>query len=543
MGGNIYLRAEHPAMTVTEALTEGADLHVTFAGGGSTITSGYGEKNGKTLPHAFFVADDTDYAIVLDGGEVVISKLCSVSVDAKDKSRLSLSKTLAPQGDTVTVTVLDDTDPGRISVAWSKQGITHYVPFTAGAGSTGTFVMPGADVTVKINPPVTYYAHEPKTYNGMYSVVTSETTTWTSGWYVVNETVTIGQRIEVQGDVTLVLSGTSENKHCTLEANAGIHVPSGSSLTIYGETPLYGLLKACISAYALPSSCAAIGGNNGETNGPITICSGYVVASSNDSGAAIGGGSNGNGNEIRIDDGTVVATNLENGAAIGGGFKGAAHHIVVNGGDVTVSGVSGAGIGCGSQFQGESSFWQNDFKVFEINGGRLMASCRNGSALIIGDMNSTTLPLFGFIYQGAKIMGGLSAYAMHAVFSAEEAARMNVVVIEPCTHANAAWKRGNTTHEREQCPDCHMTFAEEEHTLNADGVCTVCGYDSHSMFVYFESAGSKVEAQRVPIGQMAVRPKDPVWDIPSGTGISLRIRRPAHTKQLRITLIPSSRKA
>lgn len=65
--------------------------------------------------------------------------------------------------------------------------------------------------------------------------VTESDTTWgddgNNGWYVVNDDVTIDQRVTVTGSVHLILAD-----ECTLNANWGINVSNGSSLTIYGQS-------------------------------------------------------------------------------------------------------------------------------------------------------------------------------------------------------------------------------------------------------------------------------------------------------------------
>ncbi len=67
------------------------------------------------------------------------------------------------------------------------------------------------------------------------TTVTSDTTTMTTGTYIVDSNVTINDRITINGDVTLYLSeGT------TLTAIRGIELSSGNKLTINGS----GMLSA-----------------------------------------------------------------------------------------------------------------------------------------------------------------------------------------------------------------------------------------------------------------------------------------------------------
>ncbi len=568
---NIYL-AGNAVMQVTGALTEGADLRVRRAGNTGVITGGYGAKMGSAYPDAYLHSDNTSYTIALVDGEAQIATPLTVSVDAEAEGRLTVDKTSARPGDTVTVTVLDGTAISMISAVWAADGTTHYDPLTAGTGNTATFTMPGADVTVKINPPVTYYENGSKTYNGNYTVVTSDTTTWTSGWYVVNDNVTINQRIEVTGNVKLLIMGVDENNYCDLIANGGIHVPSGKSLTIYGGTKEEGGLRV----NNVSMNNAGIGGNSGETNGAITIYSGAIVCSvkEDSNGAGIGGGKNGNGTNITINSGAVISMGIGYGAGIGGGLGGDGSNITINGGSVLALSYYGAGIGGGDggegyrlQFHGGGVYAQSydgagigggahaigygitvtggsvtatsdqgagvgaginvpggDWTIFDdlikVTGGRLMARCTDPTggearALIYGNANKAFyvghLSFAVSIYYGARVWGGSSESSMR-VKGLDGAIDDNYVLIEPCTHENATYEVISDETHLEQCEDCNTEFTEEPHTFGADGVCAVCGYDSHSSYVFFDSAGgSDVEAQLIANGGTATRPEDPTW--------------------------------
>ena len=71
-----------------------------------------------------------------------------------------------------------------------------------------------------------------------YTEVTSSTTNWSSGWYVVNGEVTISQSIKLSGDVQLILcDGAELTVTVPGGRNSGIMVNSNlyDSLTIYGQ--------------------------------------------------------------------------------------------------------------------------------------------------------------------------------------------------------------------------------------------------------------------------------------------------------------------
>ena len=135
------------------------------------------------------------------------------------------------------------------------------------------------------------------------TVVTSDTTKWSTGWYVVDRGVLFNERITVEGNVHLILNNG-------LYVREGINVSASNSLTIWqGERG--GLLQS-----DSPSGGAAgIGGGPGEDCRAVTVCGGEVSV------FRIGGGD---------DRGT------------GGGAGG---NITVTGGVVRVSGGIGAGSG------------------------------------------------------------------------------------------------------------------------------------------------------------------------------------------------------
>lgn len=101
-------------------------------------------------------------------------------------------------------------------------------------------------------------------------VVSSDDTTWgddtAENWYVLREDVKVDERIEVQGDVKLILADS------TLNAGGGIDVPKGSSLTVYlshidGSGDIYA---------SLDGPDAGIGGSAGEDAGDITFVGGFA---------------------------------------------------------------------------------------------------------------------------------------------------------------------------------------------------------------------------------------------------------------------------
>lgn len=179
-----------------------------------------------------------------------------------------------------------------------------------------------------------------------YTVVTSSDTVWSAGWYVVTDTVNLTSRVQVSGNVHLILTdGAALNAE-----KGGIGVTAGNSLTIYGQSAGTGTLTA--RAYQVRSA-AAIGGNDDSgAHGDITINGGVINATGASDAAGIGGGRSATGRSgtITINGGTVKATSGGNGAGIGGGYANGADggDITITGGNVTaVGGIWAAGIGTG----------------------------------------------------------------------------------------------------------------------------------------------------------------------------------------------------
>lgn len=236
-----------------------------------------------------------------------------------------------------------------------------------------------------------------RTTTGDVTTVAGGTTGWNSGWYYVNQNTTISSRIEVSGDVHLILGDG-----CTLTASSGIHVSARNSLTIYGQSGGTGTLTAKVDS----SAQSAIGGNACEAAGTIVINGGKVTATaSNGAATGIGGGGSsggdgGAGGTITINGGTVNATGADWNTGIGGGSWASAGNITINGGIITAQGKTGesGGIGCSSSGDGGS---------ITINGGTITATGAHSGIGGAGfqDYSKTKST---FIVNGGSINGTLS---------------------------------------------------------------------------------------------------------------------------------------
>ncbi len=188
-----------------------------------------------------------------------------------------------------------------------------------------------------------------------YTVVTSTTTAWTAGWYVVRDTVTISDAVTVSGTVNLILCDGGR-----LTALAGINVPGGAALTVFGQSGGTGALLAGCKPGAsgltatIQDTRAGIGGTAGSDCGAITICGGLVYALGGETASGIGAGLLGNGGAVTIYGGTVNAGGMQGGVAIGGSYSMSGMPavdggtITIYGGTVNADGQYGAAIGCGT---------------------------------------------------------------------------------------------------------------------------------------------------------------------------------------------------
>ena len=247
------------------------------------------------------------------------------------------------------------------------------------------------------------------------------------------------RRVTVAGDVVLILpdiSGSSNNTY-GIYLQAGIYVPAGASITIYGGPNggcsltangyddyyagiggyrNYTNTKTCGTIRIYGGTVSATGGANaagiGDSysgqggniiigggsvtakggqygsgigggcygdGGNITITGGTITATGGQYAAGIGGGYGGNGGTITISGGTISATGGEDGAGIGGGYDGNGGTITISGGTIqnATGGSRGAGIGGGENGNGGTVLIKNNAKV-TANGGSSAAGIGGG---------------------------------------------------------------------------------------------------------------------------------------------------------------------
>lgn len=296
------------------------------------------------------------------------------------------------------------------------------VGFVASAGTLdqtdathATLTMPNEDVTISADYLVStnYIAADGTSQSHAAKELTSSDHELTSGWYVVNSDVTINpyldcnnnstRRINVSGDVKLILAdgATLDVTHIeTPSVSGGIHVPAGSSLTIYRQSGGTGVLNAStnssdeaaigggypglvwgnahagtitiyggtINAIAYDSG---IGGTQGSHGGTVNIYGGTVTAQCN-MGAAIGGGGSCTGFTVNIFGGTVNATGGTGAAAIGGGGWGSGGTVTISGGVINAT--------------ANYSTYLNDYEGYGIGGG---TECNSPTTVNLSWTNAT----------------------------------------------------------------------------------------------------------------------------------------------------------
>ncbi len=210
---------------------------------------------------------------------------------------------------------------------------------------------------------------------------------WDKEWYVVRGEVTINDRVEVDGDVHLILAD-----ECVLTCKKGIEVEtatligSDARLTIYAESDGENMGKLIATG---DKDCAGIGSGDTwvdmDACGDIVIHGGYIEARGGECGAGIGGGNGSNGGRITIYDGSVHAFGGKDAAGIGGGRNmfvkgpfvgGNGGEVTIYGGDIYANGgIGGAGIGGGNGGSGG--------KV-KLYGGHIIARVGSSEEAAIG---------------------------------------------------------------------------------------------------------------------------------------------------------------
>ncbi|ENZ39384.1 hypothetical protein HMPREF1085_05393 [Enterocloster bolteae 90A9] len=218
-----------------------------------------------------------------------------------------------------------------------------------------------------------------------YTLITKDnaTTDWQAGWYVVRGDVPISNRITVTGKVHLIL----ENE-CKLDAQQGINVGNGNSLTIYAQSE--GGNMGILNANTNRSSGYA--GIRCDSNGKITINGGKITAnggSGNDTingGAGIGGNSRDTGGTIIITGGDITANGGANSSGIGHGYRGSDYKVIISGGTIKTSGIlNGFGNTSGSTVDITGGYIESGSKILTATNKDDCMLIEDGNISVYGD--------------------------------------------------------------------------------------------------------------------------------------------------------------
>ena len=322
--------------------------------GGVEYTNGQSVSNLTSVNGGTFdlyaVWNETTFTITLSG----------------DVSGLIYAPAVASPGDTVTVFV-PPCCTGSISVAMNSNG--------SGVALDGlTFIMPEDSVTISgsiVKPSVNYLNHlgETVTLNpDEYSLLLPGMTELSSGTYAVSGDVTVDTRINVTGDVTLVLMNG-----CTFTAHKGITVSKNGSvimsLTICAQSEDEDTMGELIIDDVDENNAGIGGSSEYKFCGIITVCGGKLTVTGGKKAAGIGGGYDGNAaNGITVYGGILNVTGGSRGAGIGTGYIYGGNRtarITIYGGKITArGGTDGAGIGGGEYGHG----------IITIHGGDITAT-------------------------------------------------------------------------------------------------------------------------------------------------------------------------
>jgi len=196
------------------------------------------------------------------------------------------------------------------------------------------------------------------------------------GWYAIETDITVTERIEVKGDVHLILcDGT------TLNAPKGINVGGSDKLTIYDQ----GLSDNPIGKIVINNTGEGIagigGGSNGNPSGKIIIHGGDLdIRMPQGGGAGIGGNSDSSNGDIRILGGKIHVEGGGYSSAIGGGYATDSGNIDILGGNVEALGTLGAGIGAGLAGNNGGLIIIGGDAVVNAEGGKPLESSSAGEA-------------------------------------------------------------------------------------------------------------------------------------------------------------------
>ena len=225
---------------------------------------------------------DVTYACIDRAGQPgYFTAKCTLTITDTQHGTVIADKTgTVIQGETVTLNVTPDAD------CWLKTLTVTDADDNEVEVTDNQFTMPDTTVTVTavFKAPVNYLDGNGAEQSVKdYTVLDEGMFSLEDGWYVVDDDIFINERIQISGDVHLILCDGS-----SLIANSGIRVSgSGNSLTIYGQSNDISAMGSLDVPHP-QNYFAGIGGNRGEDCSAITINGGNISSYGGGAAAAIG---------------------------------------------------------------------------------------------------------------------------------------------------------------------------------------------------------------------------------------------------------------
>lgn len=204
-------------------------------------------------------------------------------------------------------------------------------------------------------------------------------TTFSNGWWVVAEDVTITNRVIDNNEVNLILmDGVTAHFEKGITVN---NYNTTSKFTLYAQSAGEGMGKLIIDA--TNNYYAGIGGSNSRMCGIVTINGGDLNIKGGLNSAAIGSSeaSGTNNGVVTINGGHLNLIGGEYAAAIGGGYRVSGGNITINGGVINATGgKNSAAIGGGGTIYSNAG----QSGTITINGGQVTATAGSDCPTAIG---------------------------------------------------------------------------------------------------------------------------------------------------------------
>ena len=175
------------------------------------------------------------------------------------------------------------------------------------------------------------------------NVIDEATDSFVTGWNIVKDDVTFGDRIVLPEDVNLILADGA-----TLTAQKGITVAADGDFAIYAQSNDANAMGKLVVPDDLDFFDAGISGAYAQRCGNISIYGGNVTVQGGENAVAIGAANFGQCGNISIYGGIVTARGGAFSSAIGSSKKGVCGDITISDGKVNAQGgLDGTGIGSG----------------------------------------------------------------------------------------------------------------------------------------------------------------------------------------------------